>query len=68
MFGYLLFKNTIFIDFRYKFIIKEQFDAFWKSLNYNNEGISNNFKDLFERMICFDSKEILNINEIKMHP
>ena len=26
------------------------------------------FKDLFERMICFDSKEILNINEIKMHP
>ena len=68
IFGYLPFNNATFTDFRYKFIIKEQFDDFWKSLNYNNEGISNNFKDLFERMICFDSKEILNINEIKMHP
>ena len=68
IFGFLPFKNATFTDFRYKFIIKEQYEDFWKSVNNNNDTISNNFKDLFERMICFDSKERLNINEIKMHP
>ena len=60
------FKNATFTDFRYKFIIKEQYDEFWKSLNCN-ENISHNFKDLFERMICFDPKERLSLNEIKNH-
>ena len=86
IFGFLPFKNATFTDFRYKFIIKEQYDEFWKSLNCNenisitpkrdskaSSGIepilifSNNFKDLFERMICFDPKERLSLNEIKNH-
>ncbi len=66
IFGFLPFKNATFTDFRYKFIIKEQYDEFWKSLNCN-ENISHNFKDLFERMICFDPKERLSLNEIKNH-
>ena len=66
IFGFLPFKNATFTDFRYKFIIKEQYDEFWKSLNCN-ENISNTFKDLFERMICFDPKERLSLNEIKNH-
>ncbi len=68
IFGFLPFKNATFTDFRYKFIIKEQYEDFWKSVNNNNDTISNNFKDLFERMICFDPKERLTINEIKNHP
>ncbi len=68
IFGFLPFKNATFTDFRYKFIIKEQYENFWKSVNNNNDTISNNFKDLFERMICFDPKERLTINEIKNHP
>ena len=30
-------------------------------------SISNNFKDLFERLVCYDPKERLSLNQIKMH-
>lgn len=61
------------IDQRYKMLMKRDFNNFWKKseqkmLNYNSKKLSEEFKDLFEKMICSKPKERITINEIKKHP
>ena len=51
--------------------MKKDFNGFWKKCEQkmsNNIGISNEFKDLFEKMVCYQPKERININDIKGHP
>ena len=54
----------------YDGVIKD-FNGFWKKCEQkmsNNIGISNEFKDLFEKMVCYQPKERIGINDIKGHP
>ena len=49
-------------------------DSFWKNCEQklssisNNSGVSHEFKDLFEKMVCVRPKERISINDIKRHP
>ena len=69
IFGFFPFDNATFADNRYKFIINDKFEEFWKLIPFNqiDISISNNFKDLFEKLVCYDPKGRLSLNEIKMH-
>ena len=69
IFGFFPFDNATFADNRYKYIINDKFDEFWKLIPFDeiDVSISNNFKDLFERLVCYDPKGRLSLNEIKMH-
>jgi serine/threonine protein kinase len=65
--GIFPFKNALINDSYYKLIIKNDWKSFWKKINKNNKKISEEFRDLFQKMICFDSKKRIKINEIKEH-
>ena len=79
--GFYPFEKPNITDSRYKLISKKDFQGFWKKCeqkkllsNNNNRnntnnliGVSSEFKDLFEKMVCYRPKERININEIKKH-
>ena len=69
IFGFFPFDSATFADNRYKFIINDKFEEFWKLIPFEqiDVSISNNFKDLFERLVCYDPKGRLSLKEIKMH-
>ena len=69
--GFYPFDKPNITDNKYKFIVKKDFNGFWKKCEQkmsNNIGISNEFKDLFEKMVCYQPKERIGINDIKGHP
>ena len=72
--GFYPFDKPNITDSRYKYISKKDYQGFWKKCeqkinnNYSLNGISHEFKDLFERMVTYRPKERISINEIKKHP
>lgn len=70
--GFYPFEKPNCTDNRYKLIMKKDFNGFWKKcdkiLNDKNSNISSEFKNLFEKMVCYQAKERISINEIKTHP
>ena len=70
--GFYPFEKPNYTDSRYKLIMKKEFNGFWKKcekmMGEKNCNISSEFKNLFEKMICYQAKERISINEIKNHP
>ena len=70
--GFYPFEKPNYTDNKYKLIMKKDFNGFWKKcekiLGENNCNISLEFKNLFEKMVCYKAKERISINEIKNHP
>jgi serine/threonine protein kinase len=76
--GFYPFDKPNITDSRFKYIIKKDFAGFWKKCeqkklfssnnDINHGSISEEFKDLFERMICPKPKDRISIEEIKKHP
>ena len=79
--GFYPFDKPNITDSRYKFISKKDFPGFWKKCEqkkyFSNNNINNNtntstvsqeFKDLFEKMIIPKPEERINISQIKKHP
>ena len=79
--GFYPFDKPNITDSRYKFISKKDFSGFWKKCEqkkyFSNNNINNNtntstvsqeFKDLFEKMILPKPEERINITQIKKHP
>ena len=73
--GVLLFVITIgefpfvtptFSDEKYRFIIKRQFDRFWRF--FNHIKISDEFKDLINKLISLNPATRLTTDEILKHP
>lgn len=72
--GFYPFDKPNITDSRYKLISKKDYVGFWKKIeqkmssvsSYN--GVSHEFKDLFEKMVCYRPKERINICDIKKHP
>lgn len=70
--GFYPFEKPNCTDNKYKLIMKKDFNGFWKKsekiLCEPNTKLSNEFKNLFEKMICYNAEERISINEIKNHP
>ena len=69
--GFYPFDKPNITDSKYKFISKKDYNGFWKKYEQklsNGNGVSHDFKDLFEKMVCYRPKERISINEIKKHP
>ena len=69
--GFYPFEKPHYTDNRHKLIMKKDFNGFWKkcekTINEPNFTITPEFKNLFERMVCYQAKERLSLNEIKNH-
>lgn len=72
--GFYPFDKPNITDSKYKLIIKKDFNNFWKKCEQkknsgNNilQGVSLEFKDLFEQMVNPKPKERINISQIKKH-
>ena len=72
--GFYPFDKPNIMDNRYKLITKKDFANFWKKceqkknfLDNNITGVSPEFKDLFEKMICPKPEERITLNQIKKH-
>ena len=72
--GFYPFDKPNITDSRYKYISKKDYPGFWKkceqkmNINSSFNGVSYEFKDLFEKMVTYRPKERISINEIKKHP
>jgi serine/threonine protein kinase len=72
--GFYPFDKPNMTDSRYKLISKKDYHNFWKKCEQkissisSYTGVSHEFKDLFEKMVCYRPKERITINEIKKHP
>ena len=78
--GFYPFDKPNITDSRYKFISKKDFQGFWKkceqkkALSNNNSnnnnifGVSQEFKDLFEKMVCPKPDDRISLSQIKKHP
>ena len=72
--GFYPFDKPNITDSKYKLISKKDYNGFWKKCEQklssisNNSGVSHEFKDLFEKMVCVRPKERISINDIKRHP
>ena len=73
--GVLLFVITVgkfpfylscYSDKKYRLIINKKFEKYWA--NFETYNLSNEFKDLINKLVCFDPKERLSIEEILEHP
>ena len=73
--GMLLFVITIgdfpfhkasFSDEKYKYIIKKNYDRFWEC--FKGLEISDEFKDLINKLICITPNQRLEIDKILEHP
>jgi serine/threonine protein kinase len=72
--GFYPFDKPNMIDSRYKLIFKKDFDNFWKKCEQKKissdkyfSGVSKEFKDLFEKMVCPKPKERISLCQIKKH-
>ena len=70
--GFYPFEKPNCTDNSYRHIMKKDFKGFWKKcekkLGDSNSPISLEFRDLFEKMVCYQANERLSIIEIKNHP
>lgn len=69
--GFYPFDKPSITDSKYKLISKKDYNGFWKKFEQklsNGNGVSHEFKDLFEKMVSYRPKERISINEIKKHP
>ena len=70
--GFYPFEKPNCTDSRFKFIMKKDFNGFWKKcekiINDHNFTTTSEFKNLFESMVSYQAKERLSLNEIKNHP
>ena len=69
--GFYPFDKPNITDTKYKLISKKDYNGFWKKFEQklsNGNAVSHEFKDLFEKMVCYRAKERISINEIKKHP
>lgn len=70
--GFYPFEKPNIMDHRYKYIYKKDFSNFWKKcekiLPEISNAISNEFKELFQKMICYNPKDRITIKDIKSHP
>ena len=64
--GEFPFESATYSDDKYKFIIKGRFPKFWE--NFNNIDISDEFKDLINRLISLNPSKRLTTDEIIKHP
>ena len=64
--GEFPFESATYSDDKYKFIIKGRFSKFWE--NFNNIDISDEFKDLINRLISLNPSKRLTTDEIIKHP
>ena len=60
------FQKASFSDEKYKFIIKKNYDRFWEC--FNDIEISDEFKDLINKLICFTPNQRLDMDKILEHP
>jgi serine/threonine protein kinase len=73
--GFYPFDKPNMFDSRYKLISKKDFDNFWKKCEQKKilaekglSGVSEEFKDLFEKMVCPKPEDRIDISQIKKHP
>ena len=64
--GKLPFENPTFSDSCYRFIVKGDYNAFWKK--HSAIQTSEEFQHLVNRLIAFDPNERYSLQEIKNHP
>ena len=62
--GKFPFDSAHFLDKNYKHIVNRDFDEFWKKCNVN---VSNEFKDLINKLLCNEPNLRLSIYDIKNH-
>lgn len=63
--GSFPFFSTSFNDKYYRYIVLKRYNSFW---SYHKKDISDEFKDLFIKLVQFDPKERIGIEEIMVHP
>jgi len=68
VFGVPPFEKASANDARYRYIIKSQYESFWKYCERNGKEITQEFKDLINFMLCYDPAQRITISEIKSHP
>ena len=67
--GHIPFANAVEPDWWYKRIISGKADVFWMSQEMNRQDpFSNEFKDLFVRMVERDPQRRITLREIEAHP
>ena len=64
--GEFPFESANYSDDKYKFIIKGRYPKFWE--NFNKFDISNEFKDLINRLLSLNPSKRLTTDEIIKHP
>ena len=64
--GEFPFESATYSDEKYKFIIKGQYDRFWKY--FNHIDVSDEFKDLINGLIRLNPSKRLTTEEILKHP
>ena len=64
--GFYPFSKPILADPSYRLFMEEEYFLFWDK--YEHFKCSENFKALFNRMVCFDPDNRIGIDEIKNHP
>ena len=61
IFGFDSARNT---DIYYNLIMLRNYDGYWHNQRFQNLNLSNNFKDLYLRMVSFEPNERPTIEEI----
>jgi serine/threonine protein kinase len=64
--GRFPFNASSFSDKKYRLIMTKKYDLFWA--NFENYNLSSEFKNLINRLISYEPKERLSIDEILEHP
>ena len=64
--GTFPFKNAVQDEYYYQHIYNGDNQKYWEALGLNN--LSDNFKDLFLKMVSYDPSERPSIDEIFAHP
>lgn len=61
--GEFPFDNPTINDLNYSFIINNDWNGYWRSVG--NPLLSNEFKKLFQSLVCYDTNKRLKINQIR---
>ena len=60
------FQKASYSDYKYRYIIKRNYTKFWEHFNYIE--ISDEFKDLINKLICITPSQRLDIDKVLDHP
>ena len=64
--GSFPFDRASYSDEKYRFIVKKNYKRYWEYFNFVD--ISEEFKDLINKLICVNPAQRLGLNEILEHP